>query len=309
MRTEPIPVTLLTGFLGAGKTTYLNACLRRGIPPGSLILVNDFGELNIDAELIDYRDEQILRLSNGCICCTLGGSLAEQLAQILRLQPLPAALYIEASGIADPARIVDTITVSPRLRLAAVVCLVDASQAGRHARDPLCAEVWRCQLRAASRVVINRIAADAPLPSALAALLADTAAVIERQPSASAPAGADAPPWQARPAGVGGLRPAQRGGRWQQCSFSYDGPIDGARLQALLDEYADVLVRAKGILQRTGHAGAEVLQLSGDGLRWSPARRLPARGQLVCIGTSGARFDALGRALAGLRCVGTADAA
>ena len=78
MRTEPIPVTLLTGFLGAGKTSYLNARLRRGIPPGSLILVNDFGDINIDAELIEYRDEQILRLSNGCICCTLGGSLAEQ---------------------------------------------------------------------------------------------------------------------------------------------------------------------------------------------------------------------------------------
>ena len=77
MKTESIPVTLLTGFLGAGKTTYLNLLLSRDAPRGSLILVNDFGDVNIDAELIDYRDESILRLTNGCICCTLGGSLAE----------------------------------------------------------------------------------------------------------------------------------------------------------------------------------------------------------------------------------------
>lgn len=306
MRTEPIPVTLLTGFLGAGKTSYLNECLRRGIPPGSLILVNDFGELNIDAELIECRDEQILRLSNGCICCTLGGSLAEQLAQILRLEPLPAALYIEASGIADPARIVDTITVSPRLRLAEVVCLVDASQAGRHARDPLCAEVWRRQIGAATRVLVNRIGADEALPPALAALLGASAAAIERSPSAAGvprAAGLLRPARQAAPTGL------RRGPRWQQCSVSYDGPVDGARLESVLGEYADVLVRAKGILRRSGRAAAEVLQLSGDGLRWSPAGRLPARGQLVCIGASGARFDALVRALGRLQCAGTAAAA
>lgn len=294
MKTEAIPVTLLTGFLGAGKTTYLNARLRSGIPEGSLILVNDFGELNIDAELIDYRDEQILRLSNGCICCTLGGSLAEQLAQILRLDPLPAALYIEASGIADPARIVDTVTVSTRLRLTEVVCLIDASQAGRHARDPLCGEVWRRQIGAAARLVINRIGADEPLPPALAEVLSDAAAVIERNPSASAPAVAAAPPWKARPAGAEGLPQRQR---WQQRSFSYDGPIDGGGLESLFRDYADVLVRAKGIVQRAGGSGSEVLQLSGTALSWSPAVRTTVRGQLVCIGRSGERFEELAGAL------------
>jgi G3E family GTPase len=296
MRTEPIPVTLLTGFLGAGKTTYLNACLRRGIPPGSLILVNDFGDINIDAELIEYRDEQILRLSNGCICCTLGGSLAEQLAQVLRLEPPPAALYVEASGIADPARIVDTITVSPRLQLAEVVCLVDASQAGRQARDPLCADAWRRQLRAASRVVVNRIGADEALPPMLALALGERPAVLERQPCA-------APPRPALPHAV--LRPVATAGvgharRWQQCGVRFDHPVDGARLEGLLLDHADVLVRAKGILQRAGRGRAEVLQWSGAAIRWSPTATAPSGGQLVCIGASGARFDALARAVAEL---------
>ncbi|MDG3063676.1 CobW family GTP-binding protein [Thauera mechernichensis] len=294
MRTESIPVTLLTGFLGAGKTTYLNACLQSGIPAGSLILVNDFGELNIDAELIEYRDEQILRLSNGCICCTLGGSLAEQLAQILRLDPSPAALYIEASGIANPARIVDTVTVSTRLRLTEVVCLVDASQAGRHARDPLCSDVWRRQIVAADRLVINRIGVDEPLPPVLAQVLGDTSAVIERHPSASAPAAAAAPPWKARPAGADGLPQRQR---WQQSSFSYDAPIDGGRLESLFQDYADVLVRAKGIVQRAGCRGSEVLQWSGRALSWAPAVRSSVSGQLVCIGRGGERFEELSGAL------------
>src|SRR5574344_2155367 len=95
MSYEPkkIPVVLLSGFLGAGKTTALNRWIQAGIEPNSLIIVNDFGQLNIDAELIDYEDEQIIRLQNGCVCCTLGGSMAEKMAEIGRLSPAPSQVY------------------------------------------------------------------------------------------------------------------------------------------------------------------------------------------------------------------------
>lgn len=287
MRTEPIPVTLLTGFLGAGKTTYLNACLRRGIPPGSLILVNDFGDINIDAELIEYRDEQILRLSNGCICCTLGGSLAEQLAQVLRMEPLPPALYIESSGIADPRRVVDTITVSTRLRSAEVICLVDASQANRHAHDPLCAGVWRRQIDAATQIVVNRIGPDNPFPPVLTAALDGRDVAVERQ--AQLPPPQDAMP-HARASRVD-MCDLSHARHWKQYSVRFEGPVNGERLDRLLHDYADVLFRAKGVLQRAEHSGTEVLQWTGSTVTWSPSARHSLGGQLVCIGTSGARFD------------------
>lgn len=297
MKTERIPVTLLSGFLGAGKTTYLNARLRDGIPAGSLILVNDFGDINIDAELIEYRDEQVLRLSKGCICCTLGGSLAEQLAQILRMEPAPAAIYIEASGIADPARIVDTIAVSPRLRLAELVCLVDASQAERHAGDPLCAGIWRRQIGAANRVVVNRIGADEPFPPVLAVALHGRDVAVERQPCAVPPRAAV--PRAAAP--VGSALGLGHASNWQQCSVRFDAQVDGERLATLLHLYADVVIRAKGILRRNGHAGAEVLQWSGTTMNWSPSAVRAPGGQLVCIGASGERFAEFADALRRLR--------
>lgn len=299
MKTEPIPVTLLTGFLGAGKTTYLNARLRSGIPAGSMILVNDFGAINIDAELIDYRDEQILRLSNGCICCTLGGSLAEQLAEVLRMEPAPAALYIEASGIADPTRIMDAVRVSPRLSLEEVVCLVDASQAERHARDPLCADVWLRQVRAGGRLVINRIGAGEPLPAVLAGLWSNEDVLVERQPGA-----ASAPALTTRTAGMPTMQSVKAGayratpvGGLQSCSINFAGDVEGEDLERLLSQYADVLLRAKGILRRCGRAHAEVLQLAGSRILWSPAPRRASLAQLVCIGRDGERFAELVRVL------------
>lgn len=299
MKTESIPVTLVTGFLGAGKTTWLNGLLTRGIPPGSLILVNDFGDINVDADLIEYQDENILRLSNGCICCTLGGTLAEQLAEILRTPPHPAAIYIEASGIANPGRIVDTVTVSRRLYMEEVVCIVDASQAERYARDPRGADVWRQQIRLADRLVVNRLGADDELPPVIAQLreMVDSADggsryEISNRSSNTAPASASQ-----SAINVVRKKGLAHAGRWQSCSVTYDKPIDGEWLERVVREYADVLVRAKGILQRSGATGMEAFQLSGTQIRWHPVARRTGKGQLVCIGTSGERFSQLVRAL------------
>ncbi|WP_198650008.1 CobW family GTP-binding protein [Zobellella maritima] len=289
--TKAIPVTLLTGFLGAGKTSYLNRLLSQGLPPDSLILVNDFGSINIDAELIEYSDEHIMRLSNGCICCTLGGSLAERLAELLRMSPLPAAIYIEASGIANPTRIADMVRVSPRLNLTEVVCLVDAGQAERYSQDPLVSEVWHQQIRAASRLIINRLPPSLSLPTVLNQLVNHSRARVERLPGA------------AEMAAIADSRPAPRttgNGRWHSFSQTFDHAIDGQRLADLLHDYGDVLLRAKGMLQRRGGDKAEVLQLSGGRLNWSPVVKSPAKGQLVCIGANGERLNQLAREIAAL---------
>lgn len=298
MKTESIPVTLLTGFLGAGKTTYLNLLLSRDAPRGSLILVNDFGDVNIDAELIDYRDESILRLTNGCICCTLGGSLAEQLANYLRQPVPPTAIFIEASGISNPSRIVDTVTVSPRLYMQEVVCLVDASQATRYAHDLRVADVWCSQIRVADRLLVNRHRLDQD-PSRMIAELRDMANRELKNETGTF----------SMPTLAAGKRPftnlthkeTQRHAvRWQSCSFSYKGPIDGARLENLTRQYADVLIRAKGILHRSGAAAMEVFQFSGAESRWHPIVRHSGKGQLVCLGSRGERFTELLKAVASL---------
>ena len=114
------PVLLLTGYLGSGKTTLLNRILtnERGIK--FAVIVNDIGEVNIDANLIEkggvvgQKDDSLVALQNGCICCTLKMDLVEQLHDIMRMQRFDY-IVIEASGICEPAPIAQTISSIPQL--------------------------------------------------------------------------------------------------------------------------------------------------------------------------------------------------
>lgn len=141
MRVKEIPVLLLTGYLGSGKTTLVNRILtnRKGIK--FAVIVNDIGEINIDADLIEKggivgkKDESLVALQNGCICCTLKMDLVEQLRDITRLQKFDY-IVIEASGICEPAPIAQTICSIPTMgleyvkdglaRLDCIVTVVDA---------------------------------------------------------------------------------------------------------------------------------------------------------------------------------------
>lgn len=283
--TKAIPVTLLTGFLGAGKTSYLNKLLNQGLPQNSLILVNDFGSINIDADLIEYSDERIMRLSNGCICCTIGGSLAEQLAELLRMSPLPSTIYIEASGVANPARIADMIKVSPRLSLAEVICLVDASQAARYSKDTLVTEVWHQQILTASKLIINRLPSSLELPSVVEQLISRTGVQLEKMAGTHSEQASNNSKLMA---------PIIRSsGNWGSFSQTFDHAIDGQQLATLLHKYEDILFRAKGLVLRQGHDKAEVLQLSGGRLNWSPTYKNITKSQLICIGAEGERLNNL----------------
>lgn len=300
-----VPLTVIGGFLGAGKTTFLNDLIRQGIPENSLIVVNDFGEINIDAELIDYRDERMLQLSNGCICCTLGGTLAEQLAKAMRLHDRPEAVFIETSGVADPARIADIARVSSQLELGEVVCLVDGGQIRSHRLDPLTGETWRAQVQAATRILVNRLP-DTDDADALLGMLRDmnTTASIEDMEGESHLAGDKQP--GASPA-VGKLLyhvPVSRDG-WRSVSLSMPVPVDVDPLQALLLDYGDVLLRAKGFLKCRGCHTRQLLQLSGGRLSWRPAPSTTGRSHLICIGRAGERFETL---IARLACLGGQEA-
>src|SRR5689334_7275974 len=107
-RPEPIPVTVLTGFLGAGKTTLLNRLLRSPEMADTAVIINEFGEIGIDHVLVERADDGVVELSSGCLCCTIRGDLVETLEDLLRrldngrLERL-ARVVVETTGLADPA--------------------------------------------------------------------------------------------------------------------------------------------------------------------------------------------------------------
>lgn len=129
-----VPVTVLTGFLGSGKTTLLNRLLRQPDLQGTAVIVNEFGEIGIDHDLIEHTTEDTILLANGCMCCAVRGDLVGALAGLAERDAFGGSalrqVLIETSGLADPAPILRTLMGEPavkdRFTLAAVCCTVDA---------------------------------------------------------------------------------------------------------------------------------------------------------------------------------------
>jgi G3E family GTPase len=154
---QRLPLTVIGGFLGAGKTTLLNHLLRSSSGRRIAALVNDFGALNIDAELIAANAGDTIALANGCVCCSIGDDLSRALARVLEAPARFDAIVIEASGVSDPWRIAQVGLADPGLALEAVIVLLDASAALDQARDPLLADSLERQLRGADLIVVNKI--------------------------------------------------------------------------------------------------------------------------------------------------------
>jgi len=152
---EPIQLTVIGGFLGAGKTTLLNRLLRDAGDRRLAVLVNDFGAINIDAELVQSREGEIVSLENGCICCGVGGDFIGELALLRDRPDPPAHVVVEASGVADPGAIV-VLGDLPGYRKDAAVVVADAETVRERAADAVIGHQVTGQLRAADLLVLNK---------------------------------------------------------------------------------------------------------------------------------------------------------
>ncbi|MEH6496617.1 MAG: GTP-binding protein, partial [Pseudomonas marincola] len=155
-RNTPLPITIIAGFLGSGKTTLVNHLLRNAGNQRLLIMVNDFGDIAIDSDLIRDQDGDTLTLSNGCVCCSMGGDIYKAFDDALAFNPAPDQLIIEASGVAEPQQIANFGKAEPDLALNAIVTVVDAANIQKTASDQHLTSVVEEQIRAAHLLLINK---------------------------------------------------------------------------------------------------------------------------------------------------------
>ena len=271
MSTPPIPLVVVGGYLGAGKTTLLNALLANAGGRRIAVLVNDFGAVNIDAALIRQQSGDVIQLENGCICCSIGGRLAEALSAIAARDERPELLVIEASGVSDPMRIAQVGLLDKSFRLNAVIVAVDAQSVHESLQDRYVGDMVHRQIAAATVLALTH--ADLAGPAATdraartAAAIAPQATLLHarmgRLPLAVfvdagvLPRNRGVPP-------VPGSRPRgpDHGGI---TTFTYvtTKVFEKQQLRQTLRELPVPLLRAKGIVRLAGHAQPHVLHVVG----------------------------------------------
>ena len=258
----PVPILLVTGFLGAGKTTVVNHLLAHADGRRIAAVVNDFGAINIDAELIAGASDGVVSLANGCICCSLEGDLLRTISTLLRRDPRPEYIVIETSGVADPADIVRYLMDPVILReapLETVLCVMDAATPPSALDDAL----QRAQLRVADIVALSKLdladeGAGARMREAIRAQRVP--AVVVDAKHGAIPSALLFPAHVARepaPREPGPKRPAED--RFETLSWTSEQPLSLPRLQQAIGQLAPKLARAKGLFETVEQPGRQMV--------------------------------------------------
>lgn len=286
---EALPVTIIGGYLGAGKTTMVNHLLRTANGQRLAILVNEFGELPIDEDLIEAQDEDIISIAGGCVCCSFGSDLTGALLEMAKLEPRPDHLIIESSGVAIPSAIAGSISLLDAFRIDGIVVLADAETVQQSAADKYMSDTVLRQISDANIIVLNKtdlIDADA---------LGQTLAWLKLQnPNVrivAAQQGAVLPDivlgsFLGHAAQSG---PTHHTEAMEMRTLTVPDFVDAQELAAKLAETGAGLVRAKGfVTSRSGEK--QLIQVVGN--RWAVTAAPPGRQDgIVCLGFKGQIAD------------------
>ena len=282
----PVPLTIIGGFLGSGKTTLLNSILSDPQGRRFAVIVNDFGDIAIDEDLIASHDGQTIALANGCVCCTIGDNFLRTLLETLKLNPQPDHIVVEASGVADPARIAEIAAVEKDLTLDGVIVLADAAGLDAQVSDARLLDTVERQIDSADMVILNK--ADL-VSDAVLARSRDW--IVRRRPNL--------PIARAQQANVpfellfGIEKQKSDVGHkhehdipFETRAFETDQIVSKSDVEDALRRLAPHIVRAKGVL-KTGDESWSLLQMVGERIDWSiSTSRTLDQTRLVIIGSS-----------------------
>ncbi len=239
--------------------------------------------MNIDAALIaGAADGGVVALTNGCVCCAVGGDLAAGLTAVLGRSPAPDHILIEASGVADPGTLAQIAQLDPELRLAGVVVLADATGVAARLADPRLADTLRRQLRAADLLVLTKtdLAPDTARVEALLRPLAPCAA-LTRAAHGNLPMAVALGDHAAGPRAA--PDPARHGALFASVTLRPTRPLAAPELRAALDALPEGVLRAKGVLALDG--APMLVQRVGRRLEIAPILGTAPAEALVLIGT------------------------
>ncbi|SED85047.1 GTPase, G3E family [Rhizobiales bacterium GAS191] len=291
-RVARLPLTVIGGFLGAGKTTLVNHLLAHAQGERIVVLVNDFGAVNIDASLIAARDGSQIALTNGCACCAIGDDFGRAIATALRRDPRPDHLVVEASGVSDPGALAEIAILDPELSPGGVIVLVDHMTLPQLANDARIGDAVRRQIAAADLLVLTKgdVASEAERAATIAHLreLAPATACVEadwgRLP-VELVIGPKLPSRDPlRKVAAGGVH----AGLFATTTIYPSRPIDETTLRAALEALPGDVLRIKGFVPSHEEASPWLVQRVGRRLEISLCDM--ERDQvmaLVMIGTEG----------------------
>lgn len=271
---KSLPLTVIGGFLGAGKTTLLNHILSDPQGRKLVVLVNDFGKINIDAALIEDQTDDAINLTNGCACCAVSADLSKALAEVSQRTERPDGIVLETSGVADPAAIAQIALANQSIRLDGILTVVDAETALACAEDPATRSLFHTQLRSADLVLLSKTdLLDQPQLAEVREWLKSlhsrnsiVEAVKGRVPT-DVVLGIHAPDHETMPEHDAPDH-VPEGHGFESFSLEHDGLLDEKKARAFLGALPDTILRAKGFLHLADKpVGSAVFQRVG--IRWS----------------------------------------